>query len=88
MDAVLPKASATTVIEFVVDHVRDKLLRGLDRHSILGLRKQAEPSRATTKDALGCMEQSGSHSAYWCPQEPLDVWDQLLLARTESVTRS
>src|SRR5271155_2744673 len=41
-DAVLPKAIATTVIEFVVDHVRDKLLRGLDRHPILRLRKQAE----------------------------------------------
>src|SRR5271165_293638 len=40
-DAILPEAITTAVIEFVVDHVRDKLLRGLDRHPILGLRKQA-----------------------------------------------
>ena len=38
----MPEAIATTVIEFVVDHVRDKLLRGLDQHPILRLRKQGE----------------------------------------------
>src|ERR1700733_15320149 len=41
-DAVLPEAIATAVIEFVVDHVRDKLLRGLERHPTLRFRKQAE----------------------------------------------
>src|SRR5271166_432937 len=40
-DAVLPEAIATAIIELVVDYVRDKLLRGLDRHPILRLRKQA-----------------------------------------------
>ena len=54
-DAVLPEAIATAVTELVVDHVRDKLLRGLNRNPILRWRKQSEPSRATTKDAIRCM---------------------------------
>jgi len=45
-DAVLPEAIATAVIGFVVDHVRDKLLRGLDRRPILRLRKQAEAEQS------------------------------------------
>lgn len=45
-NAVLPEAIATAVIEFVVDHVRDKLLRELNRHPILRLRKQAEAEQS------------------------------------------
>jgi hypothetical protein len=45
-DAVLPEAIAPAVIEFVVDHVRDKLLRGLDRHPILRWRQQAEAEQS------------------------------------------
>src|SRR5271170_3062921 len=41
-DAVLPEAIAAAVTELVVDHVRDKVLRGLDRHPILRPCKQAE----------------------------------------------
>ena len=56
-DAVLPEAIATrVVVEFVVDHVRDKLLRGLDRHPILRWRKQAEAQQSgLRKMHLGCM---------------------------------
>jgi hypothetical protein len=38
----LPEAVAAGLIELVVDHVRDKLLRGLNLHPILRVRKQAE----------------------------------------------
>src|SRR5271170_5634213 len=45
-DAVLPETIATAIFELVVDHVRYKLLRGLDGHPILCLRKQAEAEKS------------------------------------------
>src|SRR5271169_1729448 len=45
-DAVLPETIATAIFELVVDHVRDKLLRRLDRHPTLRLRKQAEAEQS------------------------------------------